>query len=251
MEIKDKLFNSHKYTDGFGKYVQQEAQRKASTIVQNYQKLFDEQYEKRSTTAINYLLANKYDLAVLFFVDMFSRDKYQALHTEVIKALYEKYPKQPIVAERYKVENSPTTATTVGAMAPDLAVENPDGKVLKLSDLRGKVVLLDFWAAWCRPCRQENPNVVKVYNKYHEKGFEIYSVSLDRDKASWVKAIEADGLIWPNHVCDFGYWQSKAAKTYGVSAIPSTFLIGKDGRIIAKNLRGAALENALKELFSE
>jgi thiol-disulfide isomerase/thioredoxin len=147
------------------------------------------------------------------------------------------------------VENTPASATSIGALAPDLAFENPEGKIMKLSDLRGKVVLLDFWASWCGPCRKENPNVVKVYNKYHEKGFEIYSVSLDRDKSSWVKAIATDGLVWPNHVSDLGYWQSQAAKIYGVNSIPATFLIGKDGRIIARNLRGGALENALKELF--
>jgi len=248
-EIENSLVNSIRLADGYGKYIQQEAQRNASTIVQKYQKYFDTEHEKRNKIAVNYLLANKYDLATLMFIDMFPKDKNADLHTEVIKALNEKYPAHPIVANLYKKESSPATSTSVGAMAPDLAFENPDGKIMKLSDLRGKVVLLDFWAAWCRPCRIENPNVVKAYKKYHEKGFEVYSVSLDRDRASWVKAIEADGLIWPYHVSDLGYWQSNAAKIYGISAIPATFLIGKDGRIIAKNLRGAALENALKELF--
>jgi peroxiredoxin len=243
------LSSAIQLADGFGKYAQQEAQRNASNIVQKYQKYFDTEYEKCNTDIVNCLLINKYDLATLMFIDMFSKDKYQTLHSEVIKALYEKYPKQPIVAERYKVENSPATVVAVGAMAPDLAFENPEGKILKLSDLKGKVVLLDFWASWCRPCRMENPNVVKTYRKYHDKGFEIFSVSLDRDKASWTKAIEADELIWSNHVSDLGYWQSQAAKIYNVSSIPATFLIGKDGRIIAKNLRGVALENALKDLF--
>jgi len=248
-DIKNRLSNAIRVADGYGKYTLQETQRNASNIVQKYQKYFDTEYEKRNNAVVNYLLSNKNDLAVLMFLDIFPKDKHAELHSEVIKALYEKYPKHPLVAERYKKDSSPATSTLVGAIAPDLAIENPDGKIMRLSDLRGKVVLLDFWAAWCRPCRMENPNVVKVYKKYHEKGFEVYSVSLDRDKASWVKAIEADGLIWPYHVSDLGYWQSQAAKIYGISAIPATFLIGKDGRIIAKNLRGAALENALKELF--
>jgi thiol-disulfide isomerase/thioredoxin len=248
-EIERSLFSVTQAADGFGKYTQQEAQRNASTMVQQYQKYFDTEYEKRTTNVINYLLANKNDLAVLLFVDMFPKDQHQALHSEIIKALYEKYPKQPMVAERYKLVSSPTTSTSVGAMAPDLAFENPEGKVLKLSDLRGKVVLLDFWASWCGPCRKENPNVVQTYKKYHDQGFEVYSVSLDRDKASWLKAIEADGLVWSNHVSDLGFWQSQAAKIYGVSSIPATFLIDKEGKIIAKNLRGAALENALKGLF--
>jgi len=250
-EIEHSLSVVIQAADGFGKYAQQEAQRNPSTIVQKYQKFFDSEYGKRNTEVINYLLANKNDLAVLMFVDMFSKEQHQELHTEIFTALYEKYPKHPLVAGRYKKETSPATSTSVGAMAPELAFENPEGEILKLSDLRGKVVLLDFWASWCRPCRIENPNVVKTYHKYHEKGFEVYSVSLDRDKANWIKAIEADGLVWNNHVSDLGYWQSQAAKIYGVSAIPATFLIGKDGRIIAKNLRGAALENALKELFKE
>jgi thiol-disulfide isomerase/thioredoxin len=248
-EVENSLSSFIGASDGFGKYTQQEAQRNASTIVQKYQKYFDTEYEKRNNAIVNCLLTNKNDLAVLMFIDMFPKNQNETLHKEVTKALHEKYPKHPLVAERYKVESSPATSTSVGALAPDLAFENPEGKILKLSDLRGKVVLLDFWASWCRPCRMENPNVVKTYHKYHDKGFEVYSVSLDRDKASWVKAIEADGLIWSNHVSDLGYWQSQAAKIYGVSSIPATFLIGKDGRIIAKNLRGAALENALKELF--
>ena len=250
-EIKNSLTNAIRVADGYGKYTQQEAQRHASTLVQTYQKFFDVEHERRNNAVVNYLLANKNDLATLMFIDIFPKDKYQTLHDEVINALHNQYPQQPIVAERYKMKSSPVTSTSVGAMAPDLAFENPDGVVMKLSDLRGKVVLLDFWAAWCRPCRMENPNVVKTYHKYHEKGFEVYSVSLDKDRASWVKAIEADGLIWANHVSDLGHWQSQAAKIYGVSSIPATFLIGKDGRIIAKNLRGAALENALKELFNE
>ena len=143
-----------------------------------------------------------------------------------------------------------TAAPAIGQKAPELAFQNPEGKTVKLSDLKGKVVLIDFWASWCRPCRMENPNVVKAYNKYHEKGFEIYSVSLDKDKAAWMNAIKQDGLIWPNHVSDLLFWQSKAAQIYGVRSIPATYLIGKDGKIIAKNLRGPALEQALDQIFN-
>jgi peroxiredoxin len=248
-ETEGILLNYSKSADGFSGYAMQEAERRVSTMVQGYQRFFDTEDKRRGDAVVNYLLANKNDLAVLMFIDIFPRTEYPKLHQEVIKALYEKYPSHPIVAERHKMESAPATSTSIGAMAPDIALENPDGKIMKLSDLRGKVVLLDFWAAWCRPCRVENPNVVKAYHKYHEKGFDVYSVSLDRDRASWLKAIQDDGLVWPNHVSELKHWQSQAAKIYGVSGIPATFLIGRDGRIIAKNLRGAALENALKELF--
>ena len=248
-ETENSLSNFAKWEDGYAKSALQDAQRNASTLRQKYQTFFDNENKRRNDNLLNYLLANKTDLAVLMFIDLFPRDQHLALHKEIISALYEKYPNNPLVLERSKVEKSPANATSVGALAPDLAFENPDGKILKLSNLKGKVVLLDFWAGWCRPCRQENPNVVKMYKKYNEKGFEVFSVSLDRDKANWTKAIQDDGLLWPNHVSDLKQWQSEAAKIYGISAIPTTFLIDREGRIIAKNLRGAALENALKELF--
>ena len=248
-EVENNLVTSVRVADGYGKSAMQEAQRNVSTIVQKYQTFFDKEMKTRNDVIISLLLANKEDIAVLEFLDLFPRDQYAALHQEIVKALYAKYPNHPVVAERYKAETAPATSTSIGALAPEIALPNPDGKTMKLSDLRGKVVLIDFWAAWCRPCRMENPNVVKAYKKYHNKGFEVFSVSLDRDKASWVKAIQDDELIWSNHVSDLKHWQSEAAKIYGVTGIPATFLIGKDGRIIAKNLRGAALENALKELF--
>jgi peroxiredoxin len=248
-ETEKNLLVYAKAADGFAKYTLQEAQRNVASYVQNYRTFFTAEEKKRKETMLNYLLANKDDLSILLLLEHFPKNKNAAFYNEVIKALYEKYPAHPVVAELYKAETSSANSTAIGSLAPDLAFENPDGKIMKLSDLKGKVVLLDFWASWCRPCRQENPNVVKTYQKYHEKGFEVYSVSLDKDKANWVKAIQADGLIWSNHVSDLGYWQSEAAKIYNVRSIPATFLIGKDGAIIAKNLRGNALENALKELF--
>ena len=136
-----------------------------------------------------------------------------------------------------------------GELAADLAYEDPDGKVIKLSDLRGQVVLIDFWASWCGPCRQENPNVVKTYNKYKDKGFTIYSVSLDTDKSKWIEAIKIDNLSWPNHVSDLKGWQSEAAAKYEVNSIPATFLLDKEGRIIDQNLRGGRLEQRLQEIL--
>ena len=136
----------------------------------------------------------------------------------------------------------------VGSEAPEIALSDTTGKPVTLSSLRGKYVLLDFWASWCGPCRNENPNVVRMYDKFKDKGFAIYSVSLDKDKESWVRAIRNDRLTW-THVSDLKYWQSEAAQKYGVQGIPATFLLDKDGKIIAKNLRGDALEQKLEEIL--
>jgi len=138
--------------------------------------------------------------------------------------------------------------TDVGAQAPDFTLNTPEGKALSLSSLRGKVVLIDFWASWCQPCRHENPNVVAVYNKYKDKGFDILGVSLDKDKDAWIKAIADDHLTW-KHVSDLKYWESEAAVKYGIQSIPSSVLLDKDGKIIAKNLLGEALDQKLAELF--
>ncbi|MCB0515898.1 MAG: TlpA disulfide reductase family protein [Chitinophagales bacterium] len=141
--------------------------------------------------------------------------------------------------------------TAMGSEAAEIDLPNPDGKNIALSSLRGKVVLLDFWASWCGPCRRENPNVVKTYQQYKDKGFTVYSVSLDKDKARWVDAIKKDNLLWDNHVSDLQYWNSAPAAAYGVRSIPATFLLDREGKIIGKNLRGGALEAKLKEIFAE
>ncbi len=135
-----------------------------------------------------------------------------------------------------------------GNIAPNISGSTPEGSNMALEDLRGKVVMIDFWASWCRPCRMENPNVVKAYNKYSPAGFEILGVSLDNDRKKWMDAIAADGLTW-KHISDLGGWGSQPAAAYGVSSIPATFLLDQDGKIMAKNLRGPALENKLAEIF--
>ena len=139
-------------------------------------------------------------------------------------------------------------AIQVGQAAPEITLASPDGKTVSLSSLRGKYVLIDFWASWCGPCRQENPNVVKMYNKFKGKNFEIYGVSLDREKEKWTQAIAQDGLSWV-HVSDLKFWQSAGAEAYGVRSIPATFLLDPNGKVIAKNLRGQALEAKLAEIL--
>lgn len=136
----------------------------------------------------------------------------------------------------------------IGAPAPEISLPSPSGEIVSLSSLKGKYVLIDFWAAWCKPCRAENPNVIRVYEEYAGENFEILGVSLDKNKESWVKAIEQDGLPWL-HVSDLQYFNSEAARTYQISAIPATYLIGPDGTIVAKGLRGSSLEAKLREIF--
>jgi len=139
-------------------------------------------------------------------------------------------------------------AFVIGAEAPDFSQPMPDEKPKSLSSLRGKIVLVDFWASWCGPCRRDNPEVVKLYETYKDKGFDILGVSLDRDKEKWLQAIQQDGLVW-HHVSDLKGWQNDVAKRYGVSSIPHTVLVDREGRIIARGLRGPALAEKLKELF--
>ena len=142
----------------------------------------------------------------------------------------------------------PFRNTAIGQVAPDITLPTPEGGTKSLSSLRGKYVLVDFWASWCGPCRKENPNVVKMYDKYKDKGFEIFGVSLDQSKDKWEKAIADDKLPWP-HVSDLQGWQSSAAQLYNVSAIPQTVLIDPEGKIIAKGLRGPDLEQKLATLL--
>ncbi len=140
-------------------------------------------------------------------------------------------------------------AFQIGAPAPDFTLPAPDGTPLRLSDLRGKFVLVDFWASWCGPCRRENPNVVRLYERFHDKGFEILGVSLDKRREPWLQAIEKDRLTW-KHVSDLKGWENEAARLYGVRSIPHTVLLDPEGRILARNLRGPALEAKLEEIFN-
>jgi thiol-disulfide isomerase/thioredoxin len=186
-------------------------------------------------------------LAWIFFQDKLDMTNDFVIIDKTDAATFKAYPENAFVQQHHQqVEVERKTA--IGASAPDISLTDPDGKIRKLSSLKGKVVLIDFWASWCGPCRKENPNVVAMYGKYHDKGFEIYSVSLDKERNSWLAAIAKDNLTWPNHVSDLKYWKSEGAATYGVTAIPFTVLVDKKGKIVAKKLRGEELENKVKEL---
>ncbi|MDR6763677.1 peroxiredoxin [Flavobacterium sp. 2755] len=166
---------------------------------------------------------------------------YALLTPEIQKSFYGK---------KLKIEIDIAEKTAIGATAPEFSQTDVNGKIIKLSDYKGKYVLVDFWASWCGPCRKENPYVVQAYKAYHDKGLDILGVSLDEKKDLWEKAIEKDGLIW-THISDLKGWKNEVAGLYGVKMVPTNYLIAPDGKIIAKNLREEALLAKLKEIFKQ
>lgn len=176
----------------------------------------------------------------------------KSLPTEEIEAMYEAFTpeiKATTPGKQLKEQLDKEKTTKIGGVAPNFSAPTPDGNVLALNDVKGKLTLVDFWAAWCRPCRAENPNIVSVYNKYHDKGLNVIGVSLDTRAEDWKGAIDTDGLTW-NHISNLKRFQDPIAQMYNINAIPAAFLLDENGVIIAKDLRGAALEQKVAELLN-
>ena len=195
----------------------------------------------------NLLLKNATNYATTALLEYLPMEHFFPIYDSVLTTLIKIYPENGFVKSKYQ-SMEPLKRLAIGSPAPEITLPDPSGNMFSLSSLKGKVVLIDFWAAWCRPCRMENPNMVRLYQTYSKYGFDILGVSMDDNKDAWLKAIQTDGLTW-NHISDLKKWQSAAGQLYGVGSIPFTVLIDKDGTIIAKGLRGEALEQKLKEVL--
>jgi thiol-disulfide isomerase/thioredoxin len=196
----------------------------------------------------SFIEKNPTSFASLAAIQQLPAEEFLSTYIKLDEGLYSKYPNSNYIKAFHESVAS-QKKMALGTAAPEITMNTPEEKPLSLSSLKGKVVLVDFWASWCGPCRAENPNVVKAYNKYKSKGFDIYSVSLDKDKDKWIAAIKKDGLNWPNHVSDFKHWQSPVVQLYNFNGIPYNVLLDKNGNIIAKNLRGEDLEKKLEEVL--
>lgn len=191
---------------------------------------------------------NNSSFASLAAIQQLQAEEFLKTYILLDEGLFAKYPNSAYV-KSFHASVAMQKNLAIGTPAPEITMETPEGKTLSLSSLKGKVVLVDFWASWCAPCRAENPNVVQAYNKYAKKGFDIFSVSLDNNKDKWIAAITKDELLWKSHVCDYKGWQSPVVQLYNFNGIPYNVLLDKKGNIIAKNLRGEDLEKKLSELF--
>tara|TARA_B100000683_G_scaffold80927_1_gene79793 strand:- start:8180 stop:9256 length:1077 start_codon:yes stop_codon:yes gene_type:complete len=189
-------------------------------------------------------------LAVLIFSDYLSIDENVVFWEGIYNSYFDEFKSNSYFIN-FENKLKKIKAVSVGSIAPEIILNDTNGKPISLSSLRGKYVLLDFWAAWCRPCREENPNILENYNRFKDQGFEVYQVSLDRNKEDWLRGIEQDKLPWIN-VSDLKYYQSEAAVLYNINKIPSAFLLDPNGIIIAKNieLRGINLTKKLSEIFN-
>ncbi len=211
--------------------------------------------ENRSSMIPVYLLNQQ----VVPGLELFEPSKNPELFYRVDSALYALYPESDLVLDLHtfvaglrksvSVGKQPGEPPVPGELLPDIVLPDPDGDTLSLSSLRGKVVLVDFWAAWCPPCREENPNLVKLYEMYHWRGFDIFQVSLDLRKEDWLEAIRTDRLGRWNHVSDLRYRDSEVVRQFGLTEIPASFLIDREGKVAAVNLRGDDLQKKLEELL--
>ena len=212
------------------------------------EKPYNDLVEQHNKYLVSFIDKNLTSFASLAAIQQLPPEQYMDEYKKLDGGLFTKYPNSSYIKSFHEGVTA-QNKLAFGTPAPEISMKTPEGKSLSLSSLKGKVVLIDFWASWCGPCRAENPNVVAAYHKYKSKGFDVFSVSLDKDSEKWKQAIQKDHLEWTSHVSDLMAWQSPVVQLYNFNAIPTNVLIDKKGNIVAKNLRGDELEKKLQEIF--
>lgn len=226
-----------------------------STFLASYQDMRKELTDKSDNFAKGFVTDNTNSVfGMILLENFYATNKFSFNEAQDIYNSFSEEAKNSAAGQRIKERIDAELATAEGSVAPDFTAKNPEGKDISLNDIKGKITIVDFWAAWCRPCRMENPNMVKLYEKYHDKGLEIIGVSLDGNprqkdaRQEWVDAIEKDGLTW-YQVSNLNYFNGPIAQKYNIKSIPATFILDSEGKIIAKNLRGEAMQAKIAELL--
>jgi thiol-disulfide isomerase/thioredoxin len=217
---------------------------KSAELTSLYQSKIDSINQRKTDEMVVFLKSNTSSPAALFFIEKLDIGTYFELYSEIATNLNKAYPNHPIITNFYtKVETEKQTG--IGAKVENIKLPGISGDSIALFPLKGKVVIIDFWASWCGPCRRENPHKVELYNKFKDKGLAYYSISLDNNGDGWKKAIIDDNLSWTDHVSELKGWGSVTSRKYGVASIPANIIINSEGVIIGKNLRGKQLEDLL------